>query len=203
MTSIERPKCGSCGAELPGRFAQARMITCESCGTSSVLRDQAFETAGSGGEMLDAPSLIRLGQSIVVRSLDLMPVGHARFSYGRGWWDEFWCIDGYGEGHWLSADEGDYALERDLSRDHWPKSFRPRLGAETEILGQSFTISEAETASSIAVRGEFPEELEVGEAHLYFDLSGENSAMATYEKWDGGEAWSIGQWVDPWDVTLS
>lgn len=203
MTPIERSNCGNCGAELPGRLAHARMITCEFCGTSSVLRDQAFEIAGSGGEMLDVPSLIHLGQSVMVKSLDLMPVGHARFSYGRGWWDEFWCIDGRGMGHWLSVDEGDYALERDLDREHWPKGFRAKLGAKVEISDETYTVTEAETANCLAVRGEFPEELDLGEAHLYFDLSAPGGAMATYEKWDGGESWSTGHWVDPWDATVS
>ena len=203
MTPIERPNCGNCGAELPGRLAHARMITCEFCGTSSVLRDQTFETAGAGGEMLDAPSLIQLGQSVLVKSQDLLPVGHARFSYGRGWWDEFWCLDGLGEGCWLSVDEGDYALERNLDQKNWPKNFRAKLGAKVEFLSENYVVTEAETASCMAVRGEFPEVLDVGEAHLYFDLSAPDGAMATYERWDGGEAWSVGQWIDPWDLSAS
>ena len=201
MTPIERPNCGNCGAELPGRLAEARMITCTYCGTTSVLRDAAFEVAGTGGEMREVPSLIQLGQYVNVRGLHLMPVGHARFSYGRGHWDEFWCLDGSTEGLWLSADEGDYALERNLRQSAWPVGFRATISTVTEILGDTFTVTEAETAECLAVRGEFPEELEVGEAHLYFDLTGPDGRMATYERWDGGEAWSIGEWVDPWEVT--
>ena len=61
-------------------------------------------------------------------------------------------------------------------------------------------MGEAETATCQAVRGEFPEELEIGETHLYFDLSGTDGGIATFETWDGGEAWTIGRWIDPWDV---
>ena len=200
MTQIARPNCGNCGAELPGRLAQARMITCTYCGTTSVLRDNVFEMAGEGGEMQEAPSLIQLGQSLRIERRDLMPVGHARFSYGRGHWDEFWCVDGAGEGCWLSADEGDYALEHDLPRDRWPDSRRLSLGASIELLGETYTVTEVETGTCLAVRGEFPEELEVGEAHLYYALSAQRGAMATYERWDGGEGWSHGRWIDPWDV---
>ena len=181
------------------------MITCEHCGTSSVLRDQAFVVAGTSGEMLDAPSLVQLGQHVSVKGLHLLPVGHARFSYGRGWWDEFWCVvdqdDGPNDGMWLSADEGDYALERDLPRENWPRTPRTSIGSSVKISDVTYRVTEAETATCLAVRGEFPEELDVGEAHLYFDLTGPNGMMATYEKWDGGEGWSIGEWVDPWDVT--
>lgn len=151
--------------------------------------------------MLDAPSQVQLGQTVSVKGLHLMPVGHARFSYGRGWWDEYWCVDGQNDGMWLSADEGEYALERDLARSSWPHNPGTSVGSRVDILGVAFTVAEAETAICQAVRGEFPEELDVGEAHLYFDLSGPKTRMATYEKWDGGEAWALGEWVDPWDVT--
>ncbi len=204
MTPTDRANCGNCGAELPARLATARMVTCDHCGTTSVLRDTAFEVAGTGGEMLDAPSLVRLGEHVNVGGLHLLPVGHARFSYGRGWWDEYWCVDGTGkDGLWLSADEGDYALERNLPREHWPRNPRLTIGAKVHLRGDLFTVTEAETAECMAVRGEFPEELDVGESHLYFDLTGPDGRMATCERWDGGEGWSMGEWVDPWEVTAA
>ena len=200
MSEVDRPNCENCGAALPGRLAHARMITCTYCGTTSILRDRVFELAGFGGEMAKAPSLIELGHAVSADGLDILPVGHARFSYGRGWWDEFWCIDPIGNGLWLSVDEGDYALERTLDLHDYPKDFRPSLGRAVQIKGQTYTVTEAETGTCLAVRGEFPEELEVGEAHLYFDLTGEDERMATYEKWNEGEGWSIGAWIDPWTV---
>ena len=200
MSDIDTFHCGSCGADLPRRLEHARMITCTHCGTTSVLRDEAFEIAGEGGVMQDTPSLITLGRHVQAGRARLLPVGHARFSYGRGWWDEYWCLNDHGDGRWLSADEGDYAVERDLDPPEWPKGFKPSLGKVTEINGDTYTVTEAETASCLAVRGEFPEELEIGEAHLYFDLSGPDGKLATYEKWDGGEGWSVGKWIDPWDV---
>lgn len=179
------------------------MICCDHCGSTSVLRDEAFELAGKGGVLQDIPSLIQLDQEVKVERKVLRPVGHAQFSYGRGLWDEYWCLDEYGEGWWLSSDEGDYALERPLPKKDWPKEFRPAFGAVCEINGVEYRVTETENASCTAVRGAFPEELAIGETHLYFDLSGRSQALATYEKWDGGEGWSIGRWIDPWDVSVS
>lgn len=203
MSPTERPNCGNCGAELPGRLRYARMITCTYCGTTSILRDQVFETAGWGGEMATAPSLVTLGTALRIKGAELLPVGHARFSYGRGWWDEFWCTEPSGTGLWLSVDEGDYALERDLAPEFHPTGVRLTIGRTVEIQGQAYSVTEAETGTCLAVRGEFPEELTVGEAHLYYDLTGYDGQMATYEKWDGGESWSVGEWIDPWDVVLA
>ena len=63
-----------------------------------------------------------------------------------------------------------------------------------------FMVTEAENATCLAVRGELPEELAVGETHLYFDLAAKGGQLATYEVWDGGRDWTIGHWSDPWDV---
>ena len=192
--------CENCGAALPERFGHARMVTCGHCGATSVLKDEVFRLVGEGGVIREAPSLIRLNEEVLVEGRPYLPVGQAQFDYGRGWWDEFWCLDGEGIGHWLSADEGDYALETALPAALLPKQFRPKLGAEVEIDGTPFRVTEAETARCIAVSGALPEVLEVGESHLYFDLTGPRGEIATHERWDTGEAWSIGRWIDPWEV---
>lgn len=194
--------CGNCGAELPLRFRHARMMACTHCGSASVLRDRAFELAGTGGVMDEAPSLIHLDREVIVRGLHLIPVGHARFDYGRGWWDEYWCLrGGTGEdGCWLSVDEGDYALEWPLEQSDWPDERTLALNQSVTIRNTDFIVTEAESATCLAVRGAFPEVLDVGEAHLYFDLSAQGGGLATYETWEGGRGWSLGTWVDPWEV---
>lgn len=192
--------CETCGAPLPTRFDSARMATCDHCGTTSVLQDGVFRKAGHGGELHEGPMLLDIGARVEVDGNTLLPVGHAQFDYGRGYWDEFWCLDDLASGWWLSADEGAYALERELPESEWPRRFTPRLGATTEIRGRPFLVTEAESATCLAVRGEFPEVLSVGETHLYYDLSSPDGGIATYERWDGGEGWSLGRWIDPWKV---
>ena len=202
MTSSEHI-CENCGAALPRRLETARMATCDHCGTTSVLKDGVFQKAGHGGDLHAGPALVEIGREIRADGLFLLPVGQAQFDYGRGVWDEFWCIDDTGEGWWLSADEGDYALERVLPEADWPRGFTPRLGAEVRVRGWPLTVTEAETATCRAVRGEFPEALALGETHLYFDLSGPANEIATYERWDGGEGWTFGTWIDPWKVSAA
>lgn len=193
--------CGNCGAELPLRFRHTRMVACTHCGSTSVLKDHAFELAGSGGVMQDAPSLVELDAEMLVGTRRLIPVGHARFDYGRGWWDEYWCIgSGSLGGCWLSVDEGDYAVEWPVPESRWPEARSLSLGRSIEMDARHYIVTEAESATCVAVRGAFPEVLDVGETHLYYDLSSHDGGLATYELWDGGRAWTAGRWVDPWDV---
>ncbi len=194
--------CENCGAALPRRFRHSRMIVCPSCGSTSVLKDEAFRLAGTGGVMQDAPSLVALGVEMLAGSQRVTPIGHARFDYGRGWWDEYWCLQGRGDsrGCWLSVDEGDYALEWPVDEDLWPPERNLTLGQRVTVDMRPYTVTEAENATCIAVRGEFPEELTVGETHLYYDLSAPGAGLATYEVWEGGRGWTSGVWIDPWDV---
>ena len=161
--------------------------------------DDAFRLAGQQGFMQDVPTLFQLGRRSVVDARQVTPLGHARFSYGRGWWDEFWCESAEGM-LWISVDEGDVAIEKPVPEDLWPKRFKAKLGAKVKIDGVRYTVTEAETAECVAVRGEFPEVLSIGERHLYFDLSGPNKQIVTFEEWEDQRAWFYGDWIDPWQV---
>ncbi|MEM9781238.1 MAG: DUF4178 domain-containing protein [Pseudomonadota bacterium] len=202
---MARYTCENCGAPIDRRIETSRVVACGHCQTTQIFVDEAFKTAGEAGAMHDAPCLLALGRESVIDGHRLTPIGHLRFSYGPGWWDEFWCTGRAGN-RWVSADEGDIAIESPLPDQAWPRAFTPKLGASVEVYGERFVVTEAENASCIALRGELPEAITLGETHLYFDLSGEDGGILTFERWDGGEAWFQGRWIDPWrldsDVTL-
>ncbi len=191
--------CSNCGAPVTPQIRTTKMVSCVQCDTTLYLADEGFRLAGKQGVMQDTPTLLKLGERAVIDGENWEPIGHARYSYGRGWWDEFWCIGG-DTAAWISVDEGDIAIERPLAPDQYPRGFTPRIGAIVGIGDESFRVTEAETAECIALRGEFPELLSVGDRHNYFDLTGEYGGLATYETWDNEELWHLGRWVDPWRV---
>ena len=191
--------CANCGAEIERRNSATRLVACPYCDTTQMFVDDAFQLAGQQGVMQDVPTLFHLGQPVVVDGITLTPIGHARFSYGRGWWDEFWCDAGH-RTLWVSVDEGDVAIESPVPEDERPSGFVAQRGAEATLGDVRYRVTETETAECIAVRGEFPEMLSVGEKHAYFDLSGPGGEIVTLEQWEGNSDWYRGRWVDPWDV---
>ena len=191
--------CANCGAAIERQNTSSRLVACPYCDTTQMFVDDAFQLAGQQGVMLDVPTLLVLGKPAMVERRRVIPRGHARFSYGRGWWDEFWC-EADDEMLWISVDEGDVAIEGPLPKSQWPESFSPQLGAKVKIGGTEYTVTEAETAECVAVRGEFPEVISIGETHLYYDLSGENKEIVTLEQWEDESAWFRGKWIDPWKV---
>lgn len=188
--------CQNCGAALNPRIALSKVVDCAHCGSTSILVDEAFRLAGERGVFHAEEGLIKLGQDVLVGATRVTPVGHCQFSYGRGLWDEFWCLDANDDGVWLSADEGDYALEYAL--EHPNGKFN--LGQQIRIDGAAFRAVEVDSAQCTAFRGELPEILTLGEKHDYVVFAGYGPSMATLERWPGGYAWTRGRWYSAWDV---
>jgi len=197
-TGFDGMTCPNCGAALSATLTRAKMVACEYCESTVVLEDDALRSAGEKGVMAQEPSLFVLGREITYNSERFLPVGHARFSYGTGWWDEFWAINSAGDGVWISVDEGEIAVEMpyDIAIPYTPaqlqKNARVILGDET------FTVTEADSATCTALRGEFPETLHVGQRYEYWHLSGPRGRLVTLEYSDGEFAASEGMWIDPY-----
>lgn len=191
--------CPNCGAALPEIFAHARMVNCDSCGSSVVLDDDVLRKAGEAGEMLDAPELIGLGRAVRLPGGMFTATGHVRYDYGRGHWDEYHGTLG-GDLVWVSVDEGDVVLQRALTDP--PAGGRKlfRLGATFDLNGVSWRGTEVATATARAFRGQLPEPIAIGDSHLYANFGSEGGGLISGEIWDGGEAWYFGHWIDPFDV---
>jgi DNA-directed RNA polymerase subunit RPC12/RpoP len=200
---MTRRTCPNCGAELPDLLAHARMVDCGYCGSSVVLDDAATRLAGKAGVMAEAPELIGIGHTVILGELGAFTAtGHVRYDYGRGHWDEYHGALDDGDLVWVSVDEGDVALQRPVPRDRWPHLVGPpRLGREVVVDGIPYACSEVDNAVAKAFRGQLPEEIVLGETHLYANFSGPRGAILSAEFWGDGEAaWFRGVWIDPYMV---
>lgn len=193
--------CPNCGASFGPQLASTRMMNCEFCGTSVVIDGDRLRRAGSQGVMHEVPLLFGLRDAVTLERTTWRILGHARFSYGRGTWDEFWAVDDQENGVWFSVDEGDVAIQWPLSDDPTLRfNGEPRVGRSLTYKGRAFTATEVETAICEAVRGSFPEVLQVGESYRFVNLTGEDGELLSGEFWPEGQSWSLGAWVDPFDV---
>lgn len=184
-------------------LAYARMVNCDFCGSSIVMDDDVLAKAGEAGDMLDAPELIEIGVPVRLGSEGtFVASGHVRYDYGRGHWDEYHGSLDTGELVWVSVDEGDVAIQRDIPTSDAPSGGRSlfRLGAEIEVNGLPYTCTEVSSAKAAAFRGQLPEAIVIGETHMYANFSGSRGAVVSAEIWDEGAAWFIGLWIDPFQV---
>ncbi|MBF9034547.1 DUF4178 domain-containing protein [Rhodobacterales bacterium HKCCE2091] len=200
----DAPTCPNCGYGFPALARSTRMFDCPSCGTTLFREADALAPMGDHGVMHEAPMLIGLHDRVDLPGGPVEVIGHVRFDYGRGWWDELWALDGNGDGVWISLDEGDVAVERPAPA---PKGLRdgalPGIGFKLSAGGIDYTVTEADRATCAAFRGELPELMEIGEVHDFIDATGPGGAILSGEMWDGGSAWFLGQWLDPFAIRVT
>ncbi len=195
--------CPNCGYGFDGLRKSTRMFDCPSCDTTLFREGVELKPLGNHGEMHDWPMLFSLGDTVVVQGQRYTVVGHARYDYGRGTWDEMWVENGQGAGAWISVDEGDVVFQTAPSGNRGPlRDDPPPIGNTIEYGGRRYTVTEADSATLVAVRGEFPEVMQIGEAHQFINAAGPSGQLLSGEFWDGDSQWFDGMWMDPFDLQV-
>ncbi len=195
-------QCPNCGDELTANLLNALTVTCESCQSTVYLLDDRLIKAGSAGVMHDAPTLLELNDQVVIEGVCYTALGHARFSYGAGWWDEYWLVPEQGDGRWLSADEGDIALQI-------PVDNKPDVSSSTGVIGDiihyqstRYTLTEIDAGECTALRGSFPEQMAVGDKFTYVNFTSIAGDLLSREVHAGSETWFEGRWIDPFELKV-
>lgn len=195
--------CPNCGDDAAPALDRLRMTTCASCGTTLFIHDNRMELAGKQGVMHNAPMLFGPGDTVHLPRGHFKAMGHARFSYGRGVWDEFWGVDEEGLSCWLSVDEGELVLQYPLKTTRYPQLRRvPLLGQKFEWDDTRFTVTELDEAECVALRGSFEDVPVVGHRYTFFNCTGDDMRLLSGEFRDGGRAWYIGHWHDPFEIRV-
>ncbi|HPE59450.1 MAG TPA: DUF4178 domain-containing protein [Thiolinea sp.] len=200
--------CPNCGAELPLRFRYAKMAVCEHCDSTLFLEDDGMRLAGTRSVLAAMPSLIQLGQGFSYDTRDYLPVGHLRYRYKLGFWDEWWILDRNGDGLWLSVDEGDFVFEQPLQPERLPATPLPgfkqlQLNRSVRLLEQDWTVTERDRGHCEGFRGQLPARVTEGESFFYAHLSGPDASLLTLEyPQDGSVNVSRGYWVDPFEIRI-
>lgn len=195
--------CPNCGNGISPAIKAIKMLSCPSCGTTLFLEDQGAKVAGEAGVMHDMPLLFGLGDTVQIASWQFAVLGHARFSYGRGTWDEFFCRREDGALRWISVDEGDVVIQQEVSRRDWPRYDRTlKLGRQIRYDGEDFTVIEMDEATCVALRGSFDHPLSVGERYDFVNLQDEHGRLLSGEFQGDYRDWYTGVWVDPFDIRV-
>lgn len=196
--------CPNCGYGFDALRRSTRMFDCPSCETTLFREADAFAPIGHHGEMHETPMLVGIGDTLHVQGGRYTVLGHIRYDYGRGFWDEMWAENAQGQGAWISVDEGDVVIQRDLDAGQVRAGLMDQLapGAQVRIDGEIYTVTEMDEATATAFRGQLPERIELGETHRFVNASGDNGTLLSGEVWDGGESWFLGSWLDPFDLKV-
>ena len=207
MASIYTPRpqkninCPQCGYKLPIYFEYTKLIECPSCKSTIFLGDEVAKKIGEASALSPEPSLIQMHKPFKYQNHRYIPVGKIRYSYDRGFWEEWYLKRDDGKGWWLSIDEGDFALEQsdDISSLRDFNAFAIDSLRVGKFVGD-YLVSEMGYGKCEGFSGELPEPIEIGLTHKYIHLSGDKAELLTIEydrNREGDVTLFRGRWIDP------
>lgn len=193
--------CPSCGDQVPRHFQHAKIAVCESCNSVIYLDGAEATIAGEQSAVADYPSLFQLHQRYTYQDLVFEPVGMLRYDYGRGYWDEWWCLTDANEGRWISVDEGDFVIEKPINVPTDAPSKKELInGRHLTVLNLPWTVTEIGEATFVGMRGELPDAINQQRTFWYCHLSRPGSELLTLEydnPYNPPSDAFLGKWMDP------
>jgi len=202
MKDFETPyksiNCPQCGASLPIYFVHTKLSQCSYCGSSIFLDDEASRVAGFSSVLAPEPSLITLYTPFSYSGKSYFPMGMIRYSYGRGFWEEWWIKDSSDSEYWLSVDEGDMVLEKLVENEDDPQLFKDAYISQS--VGAQWIVTEIGEGVCEGFLGSLPREVIKGQTHRYIHLSGYSGQIKTLEADITGMHTYIGKWLSPFDI---
>ncbi len=190
--------CPQCGDALPLYFSYAKIAQCDSCKSTIFIEDEAVRLAGESSVLSDEVSLIKLNTPFFYEAKSYLPIGMIRYSYGRGFWEEWWLDDNLGGSLWLSVDEGDMVLEKLVDSKYEPSIFdSAKVG---DMIEAGWMISEIGDAVCDGFVGSLPHIVTKGSSYKYIHLSGANARLQTLELIDSTVYTYSGKWINSYNI---
>jgi predicted RNA-binding Zn-ribbon protein involved in translation (DUF1610 family) len=189
--------CPQCGDTLSLYFKHTKLIQCASCKSTIFLEDEAVHLSGERSVLAPEMSILTLNTPFFYQEKRYLPLGKIRYSYGRGFWEEWW-IKGQEDKYWLSVDEGDLVLQQRVDVDY-PNDFFSKLhvGLHTR---DDWVVTELGEARCDGFAGSLPKRVSIGSTYHYAHLSGKNARLRTLEFFDDALEAYEGMWLSPFDI---
>ena len=199
-TEIDKSKnCPQCGDTLELHFKYSKLIKCLSCGSSIFLEDDAVKLIGQSSVLSPEPSLIQLHKPFSYQKNNYIPLGKIRYSYGRGFWEEWFLKDEKNKEFWLSIDEGDFVLQEKIKL---PLPVKNNAAFTVGAKYGKYLVTEKGKGTCVGFEGELPESIQIDEKHEYVHLSLGYGKLVTIEFQKGSIETFRGQWIDPLEIKV-
>ena len=193
--------CPSCAAPLPTRNPGIVVTVCEYCGCAVTWDADAARDSGTTSRLPQGFTRLYTGAEGSLRGRRFKVLGRIRYSYGKGFWDEWalWLEDEEAL-HWLTEDDHELSLEGARGRMSVAEL---SVGDRFTFNKQSFLIEEVGEAECVGLEGQLPRDIVLGERYRYADGSSPNGRYTVGVEYDEDEAAVYsGVWLSDKDLVL-
>jgi len=190
--------CPQCGDALPLYIKHTKLVQCSSCKSNIFLENDAVHLAGESSVLAPEISILILNTPFFYKQKTYLPLGKIRYSYGRGFWEEWWIKDTQNNEYWLSIDEGDLALQQKVEVTY-TDSILEQLHVGL-VTSDAWIVTELDTAKCEGFEGSLPKKITIGSSYTYAHLSGKGAKLRTLELIEGKLEAYEGNWISPFDI---
>lgn len=194
--------CPSCGAEVRLWNPASISVTCEFCDTISLLVDENWTDSGRQSRLSQGFSKLYVGCVFRIQARSFQVLGRVRYSFGRGFWDEWYVQEDTGECHWVTEDEHEFALQQQIETPlDLQNAQHLEIGQQVSVSNIPCQILEVGQASCLGIEGELPRDIAPNEQYAYADgasLDGKYTVGIEFDDTIPTVFW--GEWLSPNDI---
>jgi hypothetical protein len=195
--------CPNCGAPNPLVNPGVLMVACAYCRTAIYWDREKISAAGFRAVLPEGYSRLYLGATGSLGDRRLVVLGRARYSFARGFWDEWYLEMQDGSLRWLTEDNRELRLEQPVSGMVVPPAGQCAVGLRLPAGGVTFVLTEIGVASCVGIEGSLPKVLRPGEAYGYADGASPDGVHSLGIEYNANPpAIFCGDWLDPASLKL-
>ncbi len=183
--AVAQGPCPSCGATIEFGVASSLSKVCPYCRHVVVRTDRDWRDVGRAADLANTPSRVAVGDRGEIRGVAFEVLGRVQLDYGRGPWDEYYCLFGTSDRGWIAEAQGQLYVTMLTSQvPQLPPAASLAPDQRVTLGGYgAFRVSERRTARVLSAEGELP--AQPTRERLYADLTGDAGAFATLDYNDG------------------
>ena len=173
------------------------MAVCAYCENAVIWDEEAIRSAGKQATLPEGFSRLYRGATGKLLDKRFHVLGRVRYSFGSGFWDEWYLELHDASTAWLSDDNHELALQSPLEAPVEPfERYQPGRGLRLNLSQGSFVVQETGQASCLGVEGELPFVIQAGESYAYVDASSPDGRLSLGIEYDA-ETPSVflGRWL--------
>lgn len=195
--------CPSCGAGRTLHNPGLAMFVCEYCSSAVYWDDDAVRAAGGRALLSEGCSRLYRGALGSYHKKRFQVLGRVRYSFGDGFWDEWFLELDDGSDCWMTEDQHQLAVQRPIELTVSGSLEQYRVGGELRARDSVFVIQEVGQALCVGIEGALPKAIEVGETYSYVDATSlEGRYSLGIELDDDPPTVFLGRWLKHKELVL-
>jgi hypothetical protein len=196
MTPITCPSCGASNA-LPNPAVVS--IVCPYCDNISYINKEGIRLSGKKSRLSEGFSRLFRGGSGSIHDKKFIVRGRVRYSFGRGFWDEWYIEWENGDMGWITEDNHQFSLQKEVVLNSGIIEKITTVGCTIKVRTTEYTITEIGKARCLGIEGALPKDITPDEVYRYIDgvsVDGQQTIGLEFDEGDDQPPRTyIGEWV--------